>query len=137
MDWSLSYPNLPPPSDFSPSSVSIGLMDCQELPLDDFVDELLDAESRASVAAHLRECPECAARAEALMETRDLLQRTEPIEASPQFDRLMEMRLRQDGLRRDSIKLLAFALAALVVFLRMLLGWSGEKRASTNSFPEE
>jgi anti-sigma factor RsiW len=111
-------------------------MDCQELPIDDFVDDLLDAESRASIAAHLRECSICAAQVDALMETRDLLQRTEPIKASTRFERRVEMRLRQDGLKRDGVKLLAFALAALVVFLRMLLDRSGEEGASTTSFPE-
>jgi anti-sigma factor RsiW len=96
-------------------------MTCQEFPLDDFVDGLLDAESQATVVAHLRECPACAALVETLSETRDLLQRAQPIAASPQFERRLEARLRRQDLGRDGLKLLAFGLAAMAALLRLLL----------------
>ncbi len=94
-------------------------MTCQELRLVDFVDGLLDAESHAAVAVHLRECPTCAARVEALSETRGLLQQAEPITASPQFERRLETRLRRDDLKREGLKLLALGLAAVAALLRL------------------
>ena len=109
---------------------------CQQLaqlPLDDFVDGLLDDASRVAVAAHLRECSTCAARVEALRETRGLLQQAEPIAASPQFERRLNTRLRQDDLKREGLKLLALGLAAVAALLRLLLVRFGNKGTSAAS----
>jgi len=108
-------------------------MICQGFPLDDFVDGLLDAESQATVVAHLRECPACAALVATLGETRDLLRRAQPITASPQFERRLETRLRREDLGRDGLKLLTLGLAAVAALLRLLLvrrGGGGTSAAS-------
>jgi len=106
---------------------------CQELPLVDFVDGLLDDESQAAVAAHLGECPTCAAHVEALREARSLLQQAEPLAPSPQFERRLEARLRQEDLKRDGLKLLALGLAAVAALLRLLLVRSGSGGTSAAS----
>jgi anti-sigma factor RsiW len=108
-------------------------MTCQELPFVDFVDGLLDAESRAAVAAHLEECPSCAARVETLREARDLLQQAESITASQQFERRLKTRLRQEDLKREGVKLLALGLAAVAALLRLLLARLGSGRTSAAS----
>jgi anti-sigma factor RsiW len=110
--------------------------ECQGLLLDDFVDGLLDAESQAAVAAHLRECSPCAAYAAALRDTRDVLQQAEPITASAQFDGRLRTRLREEDLKREGVKLLVLGLAAVAVFLRLLLGRVRAKGAPTASVPE-
>jgi anti-sigma factor RsiW len=115
-------------------------MTCQELPrlpLDDFVDGQLDAEGQAAVAAHLRVCPECAALVEALSETRDILQQTEPIVVSPQFEQQLGTRLRQHDLKREGVRLLALGLAAVAALLRQLLTRLGSGRTSAASAPPE
>jgi anti-sigma factor RsiW len=111
-------------------------MNCQELPLNDFADGLLHAESRAAVTVHLQECPACAEVVERLREAQVLLQGAEPVVASEQFERRLETRLRQEGLKREGVKLLVLGLAAVAVFLRLLLGWVGGSEGSTTSFPE-
>ena len=110
---------------------------CQELelPLDDFVDGLLDDESRAAVAAHLQECPACAARVKALRETQGLLQQTEPIAASQQFEQRLNARVRREDLKRGGIKLLALGLAAVAALLRLLLARPGSGGTSVASAP--
>ncbi len=111
---------------------------CQEspyLPLNDFVDGLLDDESRAAVVAHLRGCPACAALVERLRETRGLLQQAEPIAASQQFERRLETRLRWDDLKREGVRLLALGLAAVAVLMRLLLSRPGSGGTSTASAP--
>ena len=123
--------------DFSTFLVSKEAMVCQELPLADFVDGLLDAESRAAVAAHLEECLSCTARVETLRETRNLLQQAEPITASRQFERRLNARLRQDDLKREGLKLLALGLAAVAALLRLLLGRLGSGRTSAASAPPD
>ena len=110
-----------PQCDFSPPLVSKIVMTCQEFPLDDFVDGLLDAESRVAVAAHLRECPACAVRVETLSETRGLLQQAKPIAASPQFEQRLDTRFRREDLKRDGWKLLSLGMAAVAALLRLLL----------------
>ena len=108
-----------------------------QLPFDDFVDGLLDDGSRAVVAAHLKECPACAAYVEALSETRDLLQQTEPISASQQFEQRLDTRLRWEDLKREGFNLLALGLAAVAALLRPLLGWRGDGRTSAASVPTD
>jgi anti-sigma factor RsiW len=110
-------------------------MTCQEFLLDDFVDGLLDAESQATVVAHLRECPACAALAETLGETRDLLRQAQPIAASPQFGRRLETRLRREDLGRDGLKLLALGLAAVAALLRLFLARRGNGGTSDATPP--
>jgi anti-sigma factor RsiW len=115
-------------------------MTCQELlrlPLDDFVDGLLDDEGRAVVATHLKECPACAAYVETLSETRDLLQQTEPILASQQFEQRLDTRLRWEDLRREGVKLLALGLAAVAALLRLLLARPGSGETSAAFAPSE
>ena len=97
---------------------------CQQLehlPLDDFVDDLLDDERRAAIANHLRECSTCATHVEALRETRSLLQQAKQIIVSPRFDQQLDTRVRRDDLKREGIKLLALGLAAMAALLRPLL----------------
>ena len=113
---------------------------CQQLvhlPLDDFVDDLLDDEGRAVIAGHLRECPTCAARVEALRETRSLLQQTEPITVSPQFEGRLDTRIRHEDLKREGIKLLAFGLATVAALLRLLLARPGSRRISAAFTPSD
>ena len=113
---------------------------CQQLvhlPLDDFVDDLLDDERRAAIADHLRECPTCAARVKALRETRSLLQRAEPITASPQFERRLDTRVQHEGLKREGIKLLAFGLATVAALLRLLLARPGSRGISAPFTPSD
>ncbi|MBC8449831.1 MAG: zf-HC2 domain-containing protein [Chloroflexi bacterium] len=112
-------------------------MICQGFPLDDFVDGLLDAESQATVVAHLRECPACATLVETLDETRDLLRQAQPIVASPQFERRLETRLRWENLGRDGLKLLALGLAAVAALLRLLLARRGSGGTSAASALQE
>jgi anti-sigma factor RsiW len=114
-------------------------MKCQEFPLDDFVDGLLDAEGEATVAAHLEECPTCAALVEALGETRSLLRQTEPVVVSRRFERRLKRRLDRADLKREGLELLALGLAAVVALLRLLLAWPGSRgapAASTSSDKE-
>lgn len=113
---------------------------CQQLvhlPLDDFIDDLLDDESRAAVAAHLQECPACAARVKALRETRGLLQQTEPITVSPQFEGRLDARVRQEDLKREGVKLLALGLAAVAALLRLLLARPGSRGISAAFTPSD
>ncbi len=123
--------------DFSSFLVSKETMMCQELPLVDFVDGLLDAESRATVATHLRECRKCAALAKTLRETRELLQQAEPVEVSQQFEQQLETRLRRDDLKREGLKLLALGLAAVAALLRLFLARLGSGRTSAASAPSD
>ena len=105
------------------------------LPLNDFVDDLLDDEGRAVIAGHLRECPTCAARVEALRETRSLLQQTEPITVSPQFEGRLDTQVRHEDLKREGTKLLALGLAAMAALLRLFLARPGSGGASGASAP--
>jgi anti-sigma factor RsiW len=110
-------------------------MKCQELSLVDFVDGLLDAENQAAVAAHLTECPTCAARVAALSETRILMQQAEPVAASQQFERGLYTRLRREDLKREGMKLLALGLAAVAALLRLLLARPGSGGTSAAPAP--
>jgi len=110
---------------------------CQELPLNGFVDGLLDDESQAAVAAHLRKCPACAALVETLREARDLLQQAESITASQQFERRLKTRLRQEDLKREGLRLLALGLTAVAALLRLLLARPGSGRTSAASAPPD
>ena len=114
-------------------------MKCQELPLDDFVDGLLDAEGEATVAAHLEECHTCATLVEALGEARSLLQQTEPVVVSRRFERRLKRRLDRADLKREGLELLALGLAAVAALLRLLLarpGSGGTSAASASSDKE-
>lgn len=124
-----------PGCDLWPFLVSKVVMTCQEFPLNDFIDGLLDAESQATVVAHLRECPACAALVETLGETRALLRQAQPIAASPQFERRLETHLRREDLGRDGLKLLALGVAAVAAFLRLLLARRGSGGTSAASAP--
>lgn len=112
-------------------------MECQEFPLDDFVDGLLDAEGEAAVAVHLEECPTCAALVEALGETRSLLRQTQPIVASQQFERRLKRRIDRADLKREGLELLALGLAAVVALLRLLLARPGSGGKSAASVPSD
>jgi anti-sigma factor RsiW len=103
------------------------MMKCQEFPLDDFVDGLLDAEGEATVAAHLEECPTCVALVEALGETRSLLQQTEPVVVSRRFEQRLKRRLDRADLKREGLELLALGLAAVGGTLAVApgLAWPG------------
>ena len=126
-----------PRCDLLPFLVSKVVMTCQEFPINDFIDGLLDAESQAAVVAHLRECPACAALVETLSETRDLLRQAQPIAASPQFERRLETRLRREDLGREGLKLLALGLAAVAALLRLLLARPGSGGTSAASALQE
>jgi len=108
----------------------------KQLPLDDFVDGELDAESRAEVVDHLRECPACAEVVERLRHARGVLQAAEPVTASEQFEQRLEARLQQEDVKRESVKLLLLGIAAVAAFLRLLLGWVGKREPPTPSLPE-
>ncbi|MDY7079845.1 MAG: zf-HC2 domain-containing protein [Chloroflexota bacterium] len=108
-------------------------MTCQEFPLIDFVDGLLDSESQSAVTTHLEECPSCAARVEAMNETRARLQQAEPLAVPQQFERRLDTCLRRDDLKREGIKLLAFGLAAVAALLRLFLARLGNGRTSVAS----
>ncbi|MBU0702876.1 MAG: zf-HC2 domain-containing protein [Chloroflexi bacterium] len=113
---------------------------CQQLvhlPLDDFVDDLLDDERRAVVADHLRECPTCAARVESLREARRVLQQARPIAASQQFEQRLDTRVRHEDLKREGIKLLAFGLATVAALLRLLLARPGSRGISAPFTPSD
>ena len=96
-----------------------------------------DSATRAVIAGHLRECPTCAARVEALRETRSLLQQTEPITVSPQFEGRLDTRIRHEDLKREGIKLLAFGLATVAALLRLLLARPGSRRISAAFTPSD
>jgi len=111
---------------------------CQEfahLPLNDFVDGLLDDESRAAVATHLRECPACAARVEALRETRSLLRQAQPVAPSSQFEHRLDARVRQDDLKQEGFKLLTLGLVAVAAIMRLLLVQFGGRGTPAASAP--
>jgi anti-sigma factor RsiW len=113
---------------------------CQQLehlPLDDFVDDLLDDERRSAIADHLRECPTCAAHVEALRETRSLLQQAKQVTVSPRFDQQLDTQVRRDDLKREGIKLLALGLAAIAALLRPFLARPGSRENSATFTPPD